>query len=118
MMNTKKTGQIAEHKALDYLNNQGLKLVLQNYSCRMGEIDLIMRDGAYLVFIEVRYRVSAAYGGGLASVTDSKRQKIMKTSMHYMMKYKVYDKFPLRFDVLSIDGNLDEITWVKNAFGA
>lgn len=116
-MMTQKKGQLAEQNALDYLIKQGFKLVLRNYSCRLGEIDLIMRDGQYLVFIEVRSRTGMNFGGGIASVTYAKRQKILKTSMHYMMKYKVQDKFPMRFDVISIDGQPGVITWIKDAFG-
>lgn len=116
-MITQETGLLAEQKALDYLIKHGLKLVLRNYSCRVGEIDLIMRNGAYLVFIEVRYRSSMSYGGGIASVTYAKRQKIVKTSTHYMMKHKIYDKFPIRFDVIGIDGKSGAITWIKDAFG-
>ena len=117
-MLTQETGQLAEQRALDYLINHGLKCVMRNYSCRVGEIDLIMRDGAYLVFIEVRARSSMNFGGGIASITYAKRQKIIKTTAHYMIKHKVYDSFPIRFDVLSIDGKSRVITWIKDAFGA
>lgn len=117
-MITQEAGQVAEQKALDYLVAQGLKLVLRNYSCRMGEIDLIMRDKDYLVFIEVRARVNEQFGGGVASITYAKRQKIIKTTSHYMLKHKVYDKFPIRFDVISLDGKAGAITWIKDAFGA
>lgn len=117
-MITQETGHLAEQKALDYLMNQGLKLVMRNYSCRVGEIDLIMREGSYLVFIEVRARSSINFGGGIASVTYAKRQKIIKTTAHYMIKHKIHDQFPIRFDVLSIDGKSEVITWIKDAFGA
>ena len=112
------TGQAAEDKALNYLSNQGLKLVERNFNCLVGEIDLIMRDKEYLVFIEVRSRSGNDYGGGIASITHAKRLKIMKTTQFYLMKYKVQDQFPLRFDVISIDGSTRQITWIKDAFGA
>ena len=58
-MITQEKGRVAEEKALAYLMKQGLKLITQNYNCRLGEIDLIMRDKNHLVFIEVSSRVSA-----------------------------------------------------------
>lgn len=115
---TQQTGQIAEERALEYLTVKGLKLVTRNYTCRLGEIDLIMRDMDYLVFIEVRSRINTNFGGGVASITYAKRQKIIKTTSHYMIKNQLHDKFPLRFDVISIDGEAGSITWIKDAFGA
>lgn len=117
-MITQQAGQIAEEKALLYLKDKGLKLVVRNYSCRLGEIDLIMRDRDYLVFVEVRSRTNMNYGGGITSITYAKRQKIIKTTSHYLINNKIQDKFPLRFDVISIDGASGSITWVKDAFGA
>lgn len=115
-MLTQELGQQAEQDALEYLSSKGLKLVYRNYSCRLGEIDLIMRDGAYLVFIEVRSRTHKAYGDGLDSITYAKRQKIIKTTSHYLIRYKIQDKYPVRFDVISIDGKNKKLTWVKDAF--
>ncbi|KTD42809.1 YraN family protein [Legionella parisiensis] len=115
---TYEKGRIAEEKALAYLNNQGLELIKKNYNCRLGEIDLIMRDKDQLVFIEVRSRVSMQFGGGIASVTYAKRQKILKTAVYYILEHQEYEQFALRFDVVSIDGKSASINWVKDAFGA
>jgi putative endonuclease len=115
---TQQIGRVAEEKALDYLKDKGFKLVTRNYSCHLGEIDLIMRDKEYLVFIEVRSRNSMSFGGGIASITYAKRQKIIKTTSHFLIKHKLQDKHPLRFDVISIDGKSGAITWLKDAFGA
>lgn len=111
-------GKAAEDKALTYLTQQGLKLVARNFNSYVGEIDLIMRDKDYLVFIEVRQRSSNRFGDGIESITYTKRQKIIKTSEYYLIKNKVLDKFPLRFDMLSLDGKSQKITWIKDAFGA
>lgn len=111
-------GRAAEDKALNYLTQQGLKLVARNFNSYVGEIDLIMRDNDYLVFIEVRKRSSTRFGSGIESITYTKRQKIIKTSDYYMIKNKLQDKFPLRFDMLSLDGKSEAITWIKDAFGA
>lgn len=111
-------GNAAEDKALTYLQQQGLKLVARNFHSYVGEIDLIMRDKEYLVFIEVRQRTNTRFGGGIESITHTKRQKILKTADFYLLKHKVQDKFPLRFDMLSLDGKSQAITWIKDAFGA
>ena len=113
-----KKGILAEKWACDYLMSQGLHWVSSNYRCRMGEIDLIMRDGLCLVFVEVRARISTAFGGGLASVTHAKRQKLLKTALMYVMVHQMQDKQACRFDVLSLDGTPPQVTWIKNAFGS
>jgi putative endonuclease len=113
---TQKAGLMGEQKALDYLTKQGLNLVARNYRCRLGEIDLIMNDPMYLVFIEVRSRVNTAFGGGLASITYAKRQKIIKTTSHYLLTHKIREQQPIRFDVVSIDGHSGQLEWIKDAF--
>lgn len=115
---TQKKGELGEDKALDYLSKQGLKLVARNYRCRLGEIDLVMNDPVYLIFIEVRSRINTAFGGGLASITYAKRQKIIKTTSHYLLTHKINERQPIRFDVVSIDGQSGELQWIKDAFNA
>lgn len=116
-MLTIETGQNAEQIAYQFLINHGFKPVMRNYRCRWGEIDLIMRDKSHLVFIEVRQRAGMAFGGGLGSITYAKKQKIIKTTAHYMLQFKINEKMPIRFDVISIHGKTGEITWIKDAFG-
>ncbi len=115
---SQKIGFAAEEQALQYLSTQGLKWVASNYRSRCGEIDLIMRDGSYLVFIEVRARSSMAFGGALASVTYSKRQKLIKTALFYLSAHRLHDKQAVRFDVVSIEGVPASVNWIKNAFGS
>lgn len=117
-MITQQTGQRAEQKALTYLISKGLESVTQNYRCRLGEIDLIMQEGSYLVFVEVRARSNINFGGGLASITYAKRQKIIKATSHFLMINKSMQHRPIRFDVVSIDGKTEAITWIKDAFSA
>lgn len=111
-------GSLAEQQARDYLTSQGLRWVSSNFRCSMGEIDLIMRDGNYLVFVEVRARASNTFGGAVASVTYSKQKKLLKAASLYLMINKLQDKFPVRFDVLGMEGVPPSITWIKNAFGS
>lgn len=110
-------GFAAEEHAKIYLQNQGLRLVVANYHSRMGELDLIMTDGAYLVFIEVRARSSSRFGGALASVDAKKRLKLIKTAQTFLMKNRRYQTWPIRFDVVSLQGKGQNIQWVKDAFG-
>ncbi|MDI9818002.1 MULTISPECIES: YraN family protein [unclassified Legionella] len=114
---SKKAGAVSEQNAKRYLLGQGLKWLVSNYSCRWGEIDLIMQETDWLVFIEVRARSSASFGGAAASVTYSKQQKLLKTASHYLLTNKIHNKQPVRFDVLSFEGSPPEINWIKNAFG-
>ncbi|CEK12227.1 YraN family protein [Legionella hackeliae] len=116
-MSTRQQGLAIERQAQTYLVAQGLKWIRSNYQCRLGEIDLIMQDGIYLVFVEVRARTSAAFGGAAASVTYRKRQKIIKAASYYLMVNNLTDKQPSRFDVLSFEGEIRQVNWIKNAFG-
>ncbi|MFT4060532.1 MAG: YraN family protein [Legionella sp.] len=116
-MLTREKGRLAEEQALTYLIAQGMQPIAQNYYCKMGEIDLVMRDKEHLVFIEVRARASASFGGGVASITYAKKQKIIKSALHYMSKHKVHNQWAMRFDVISVDGHSASITWIKDAFG-
>jgi len=62
-------GPMAEAAAEEFLSGRGLRLLERNYRCRFGELDLVMRDGETLVFVEVRYRGSNSFGGAVASIT-------------------------------------------------
>lgn len=116
-MITQEKGRVAEEKALDYLINQGLQLIRRNYTCRLGEVDLIMQDKDQLVFVEVRSRVSSQFGGGIASITYAKKQKIINSALCYMQAHQKQNTLAPRFDVVSIDGKSASITWIKDAFG-
>jgi putative endonuclease len=108
-------GACAEQLAADYLQQHGLKLVARNYRCRAGEIDLILRDGATLVFAEVRLRKNGAFGGAAASITALKQHKLRLAAQHYLQTLTTEP--PCRFDAVLLD-RLDEnaVEWIKNAF--
>lgn len=123
MVTTRKQGMYTEDLACQYLKNKGFELIERNYSSRFGEIDLIMQDNKYIVFIEVRYRKSNIFGSATESVTYTKQQKIIKTASLYLQKHKKLSKFPARFDVVSISGPLEsdnlnsiDFDWISNAF--
>jgi putative endonuclease len=111
-------GKQAEDAALHYLKRQGLKLVARNFHCRSGEVDLIMRDGKMLVFVEVRLRNSTICGTGLESVTRAKQRKIMRSAEFYLLKKGLTYKISYRFDIISVRQKEDkfDIYWAKNAF--
>jgi putative endonuclease len=111
------SGARAEQQAARYLQRQGLKPVEQNYRSRFGEIDLIMRDGAVLVFVEVRLRRNADFGGAAASVDAHKQQRIIRTAHQYLAS--LVRTPPCRFDVVLMDEAQDNhVQWLKNAFDA
>ena len=116
-MPSREAGQAAEHRALDYLKQQGLKLIAANYHSRFGEIDLILRDGDVLVFAEVRMRSNNDFGGARASITGAKQAKLIKTAQHYLMQFS---RPPAcRFDAVLL-GAADSgaIEWIRDAFSA
>ena len=114
------TGTKIEQRALQWLTHQGLKPVFQNYSCRAGEIDIIMYHGQQLVFVEVRFRQYSAFGSALESVDRRKQKKLLYTAEHFLIKYPRYASHPCRFDVLAAQpakgGNKLQWQWIKNAF--
>ena len=110
-------GNHAENLALKFLQKQRLVLIERNFNCRYGELDLIMQEDNYLVFIEVRYRKDQRFGGALASIDLRKQAKLRRSAEHYLIKHKRTDS-PCRFDILCIDGSLSRprFNWLENAF--
>jgi len=104
-------GRDWEQAALAYLKRQKLKPVDTNFRSKGGEIDLIMQDGATLVFVEVRQRADTAHGGAAASITPAKVRRLMRAAQVYLLRFPVSP--PCRFDVVAIDG--ERIDWLRNA---
>jgi putative endonuclease len=111
-------GMLAEQYAESWLCKKKLKILSCNYRSRWGEIDIIALDKKTLCFIEVRYRKSDQYGSAIETVTQSKQQRIIRTAQIYLQQNEKYIDEQIRFDVLSLTGNLHdpEIDWHKNAF--
>jgi putative endonuclease len=113
---TRDLGALQEQRALTHLMGQGMQLLQRNFSCKVGEIDLIMRDQLHVVFVEVRYRKAGALVDGLSTVGDSKRKRFIKAVKYYLLMNPQAANLPLRFDVVSVsDKGLD---WHANAFDA
>jgi putative endonuclease len=106
-------GAAAEALAAEFLVARGLVILTRNYRCRSGEVDLIARDRDTLVFVEVRLRSSAAFGGAGASITASKRQRIARAAKHYLGK--LGHEPPCRFDAILLDAlDSQRIEWLRN----
>ena len=116
--NDNTSGKQAEALAARFLERQGLQVLAQNVHCRGGEIDLVCRDKQVLVFVEVRLRRNANYGGAAASITPTKQARIILAARHYLSAHSATES-DCRFDCVLMDG-LDEkrIEWVRDAFSA
>lgn len=118
-LTTKAIGDNTEALAANYLKAQGLTLAIQNYSSKYGEIDLICKDGQTWVFVEVKYRRSAAYGGAISTISSTKQQKLKLCASFYLQQLGINEyNTSCRFDVVALQGDLTQpqITWLKNAF--
>lgn len=111
---SRERGEHYETLACSFLQQHGLNLVARNWHCRHGELDLIMRDGSYWVFVEVRARQSARFGGAAASISHAKQQKLLTAANLYLSNQRI--NAPCRFDAILFDGT-DSPQWLKNIFG-
>jgi len=112
-------GQRAEDLALAYLESRGLRLLARNYHFRLGEIDLIMRDGETLVVVEVRLRQGGGHGSAAESVTRDKQDKLIHGALHFLGARPELDQLQVRFDVLAMSElQVDESCWIRSAFDA
>lgn len=108
-------GDDAENLAAAFLERRGLTILERNYQCRLGEIDIVARSGALLVFVEVRARRSEAFGGAAGSITAAKRRRVVAAARHYLATRRV-DR-ACRFDVVLVRGAEQQVEWLTDAFG-
>jgi len=114
-------GEAGEARALQHLQQRGLTLVQRNYrvargpGARAGEVDLVMRerDGT-LIFVEVRVRSGAQFGGAAASITGVKQRRLVLAAQYFLARLAAPP--PCRFDVVALDG--EHIEWIRGAFDA
>jgi len=109
-------GEQGEKLALQFLQQEGLTLILKNYRNKFGEIDLIMEDKQHIVFVEVRFRSSNDFGGALSSVDHRKQKKLINCANQYIANESTHLGF--RFDVIAISptSGQHKIQWITNAF--
>ena len=120
MTGTRARGAQIEAAARDHLLAAGLRALAANAQARHGEIDLVMRDGDTVVFVEVRYRRSAAFGGGFASVDAGKRRRLVLAAQQFLATHRTLRDAPCRFDVVDASGDpaAPKLRWLRDAFRA
>jgi len=94
-------GEIGENLACDELRRRGYVILARRYRRRGGEIDIVLADGATVVFVEVKTRDGAAYGSGAEAVSWSKQRRIVSMAAEFLARHGLTDR-PCRFDVVSI----------------
>ena len=110
-------GKKGELIAANYLKKQKYKILEINYKNQIGEIDIIAKDKDYIIFIEVKTRMSSAFGDPLEAIDEEKQFKIRNVATMFLVKNKLIDKVPIRFDAIAILGDDDhEIRHIKDAF--
>ena len=115
------TGRSWEAVARDYLQKRGLSVLKERYTCRLGELDLVCRQGATIVIVEVRARKRGSFTSAIDSVDRHKQRKIILATRHLLMCNPEWHTQPLRFDVFAvsdIDTKTPQIQWAQNAFDA
>lgn len=111
-------GLLAEDCAAEYLRHNGLSLLQRNALYSVGELDLVMRDGDTLVFVEVRQRKSDLFGGAAQSIDRRKMKKCALAAQCWMKQHAHFAHMPCRFDAVMLTGteNNWKIDWIRNAF--
>lgn len=115
----RRSGDLAEDHALQYLVNQGLQMRQRNFRCRHGELDLILQDDDCLVIVEVRSRARGAPVPPALTVDQRKQERIARATEHYLSRHDSLADLPIRFDVVAIDGAPGgplTLQWIKDAF--
>jgi len=108
---TKQIGDAGEERAAQFLAGKGLRMVERNFRVKGGEIDIVCRDGKTVVFVEVRRRASADFGGAGASITPAKQKRLVLAARHWLARH---GDAACRFDCVLIDG--ENLEWLKDAF--
>jgi len=117
MLNKIQAGHRGQDAAMKFLLSKGMTLLEANFRIPSGEIDLIMRDGEYIVFIEVKYRQNLEYGLPREAIGYRKQQRIKKTALYYIVRRNLQNQ-DFRFDaveLLDTSGGLT-INHIENAF--
>ena len=111
-------GRWAAKRSLAYLQLRGLRPIVRNYRCRLGEIDLIGRHGDALVFVEIRYRASPAFLNPKETVDWRKQQRIARVASHFLRAHPQFAQAPSRFDVVAVTRSKRRLRfeWIQNAF--
>lgn len=117
LLNKRVIGQGYEKAAETFLETKGVITIERNFNCKLGEIDLICQADETLVFVEVRYRSDKSHGGAASSISPAKQHKVKKAALFYLQQQNInVNHCAIRFDVVTIDGKITNLNWIKNAF--
>lgn len=111
----RQAGQRGETVAASFLEKEGIRILMKNFRCKYGEIDLIAKDQNVFLIVEVKMRSTNRQGFACEAVDWRKQRKICRTYDYFRMKYQISDFIPVRFDVIEIDKE-DNCHWIQNAF--
>lgn len=114
-------GRHAEDLAAEFLRRHGCEILLRNFRRRLGELDLVARDGGVLVIAEVRTRARGRFGSAAESVDWRKRRSITRTAMQLLQQRADLARLPVRFDVIAVHELASpepRIEWIRHAFEA
>jgi putative endonuclease len=111
-------GTMWESMAEAHLHQSGLRTLARNFTCRLGEIDLVMAERDCTVFVEVRFRRNAEHGDGAATVGAGKRAKLLRAAQVWLLAHPQRATQPCRFDVIGCSGTpqVPQFDWIRNAF--
>ncbi|MEW5791415.1 MAG: YraN family protein [Pseudomonadota bacterium] len=112
---TQEKGRASEDLALHFLQSRGHHLVARNFRCRRGELDLITLEAATLVFVEVRYRSHAGFGGAALSVDPRKQAKLIQAARYFLHQHPEHQHRDCRFDIIAFDTRRQP-QWIQHAF--
>lgn len=123
----RRLGAAWERRARGFLVDRGLEVIAENFHSRFGEIDLVMRDGNALVFVEIKYRRHRALARAIETITPAKQRRLIRTAEYFLLRQPAWRSRPMRFDVIAIEpqpaagaavlqDDAAEIRWLKNAF--
>lgn len=112
--NKRRTGSLYEQRAGEYLKGLGYEILQYNFRCRAGEIDIVAREGEYLVFAEVKYRSGSGAGHPAEAVDPRKQRVISRCAAHYLSQKRLGMETPCRFDVVSVENG--QMRLIRNAF--
>lgn len=117
--NQRKVGGHYEEVAASYLTKQGLRILERNYRCRLGEIDIVGKEGQTYVFCEVKFRTNGGTGDPAEAVDSRKQAAIFRVAAYYLKQHGIWEETPCRFDVIAIQGvgEQSRIRWIPDAFG-
>lgn len=113
-MNKREIGSRSEKSVGEFLTRQGYRILQYNFRCRSAEIDIVAREGRYLVFVEVKWRSSDRNGAPEEAVDVCKQRRILKAALYYMVRFRVPEGTPVRFDVAAVEHG--KVHLIRNAF--